>query len=309
MPSKKKARGKGPRAAKSRKAREGGAANNNIDSEMQRLQITNIKNTSKQEDDAALLEAAINLAATEREELGAAAKNDGVNNSKICNHGFVSFPRNHVCVAFFKSFVYEYNAICKFNLPIGDVFKHAYEATKKKFAEVWNDPDKIQRAASHFINYGVNKIVEGNFQASRLCAMSSSFFDQWAAEAMYHNETQGSCKWYIFDALCDWTMMSELHEGDEHTLVSFFRKRIPCKCLDSKYEEVKSIKKIGFCHNPDCSIPGNKTIRSKMLYCTQCRNANYCSRECQESHWPRHKKICAVAANMRAARKSRQKSR
>eukprot|EP00984_Skeletonema_dohrnii_P035641 scaffold35642_cov211-Skeletonema_dohrnii-CCMP3373.AAC.1 len=29
-----------------------------------------------------------------------------------------------------------------------------------------------------------------------------------------------------------------------------------------------------------------------MLYCTQCRVANYCSRECQVADWPEHKNYC-----------------
>ena len=124
---------------------------------------------------------------------------------------------------------------------------------------------------------------------------------------MYQNDTQDSCDWNIFDAFCDWGKLFELRNGDEHTLVSFFRKRIPCKCLDNKYKEVKSIAKIGLCYSKNCSLPGNRAIRSEMLYCTQCRRANYCSKECQVTHWPFHKKFCVDVANTLAAKKSRQK--
>jgi hypothetical protein len=33
----------------------------------------------------------------------------------------------------------------------------------------------------------------------------------------------------------------QANRADEHTLVKFFRKRIPCSCLDEKYQEVKQI--------------------------------------------------------------------
>ena len=306
MPPKKKARGKARRAAKSRKVKEDDGAVNGIDSEMQRLQIGNNKNSIKDDDEEALLEEAINLAATEKKELESAAKNDEINNSKKCYHGYILLPRNHVCVAFIESFVDVYRACCMGNLPIGDLFEHIYEATKTKHAEVWNDPDKVKWVASHFIKLGVDMILEGSaYQAVGRSAIFSSFLELWAAEVICQNKTEAN--WNIFVALCDWTKMSELYYGDEHTLVSFFRKRITCKCLDDKYEEVKSIAKIGFCCNPNCSIPDRKTARSKMLYCTQCRKANYCSRECQVANWPIHKQICAIAANMLAARKSRQK--
>ena len=61
---KEKKRGIARRAAKRRKAREGDAAVNCIDSEMQRLQISS--KSKDDEDEDALLESAINLAAPKR---------------------------------------------------------------------------------------------------------------------------------------------------------------------------------------------------------------------------------------------------
>ena len=317
MPSKKKARGKArrARAAKSGKAKVDDGAVNIIDSQMQRLQISSIKKNSKDDDDEdALLEEAINLATAEKEELEAAAKNSEADNSEVCDHGFDPTPTNHVCQAFIQSFGDVYEACCeesisrcKSNPKIYELFDYIYEATKTIHADVWIDPDMMQRVASHFIIHGTDMILEGNYRHAGIRAMCSSFFEQWAAD-MRENESQDSCEWDIFQTLCDWTKMSELCVGDEHTIVSFFRKRIPCKCLDSKHEEVKSIKKIGICHNSNCSLPDNFALRSKMLCCTQCRNANYCSRECQVAHWPVHKEFCIIDANRLAARKSRQKN-
>ena len=305
MPSKKKARGKARRATKSRKAKEDVAVNG-IDSEMQRLQIgSSERNQEVVEDEDALLEEAINLAVAEKEELEAAAKIDKANISEECFHGFDPLPENHVCVAFIYSFCNEFNVCLEGNQKMTHIFEHIYEATKTKYAEVWNDSDMIQWVASHFIMKGAIGILEGNHNAVRRGAMCSSFLEQWATIVVHAKEAPPS--WDIFAALFDWTKMCELFDGDEHTLVSFFRKRIPCKCLDNKYEEVKSITKIGRCHNPNCSLPLNEAVRSKMLYCTQCRRANYCSRECQVAHWPSHKHLCIVHARMFSARKSRQK--
>ena len=305
---KKKARGKARRAAKSRKAEEDEAVKNGIDSQMQRLQISSNKNTTiKDEGEDALLEAAINLAAAEKEELEAAAKNDEFNNSEMCDHGLVLLPPTHVCEAFIQSFTDVYGACCASYMGIIDSFEKILEATKSKYAEVWNDPDNLQWLASYFLSHGTHFILEGNYHRAGVGAMCSSFFEQWVAMKMYQSDTPTYCNWNIFEALCDWGKISELIRGDMHTLVSFFRKRIPCKCLDNKYKEVKSIAKIGNCYNPNCSLPDNKTVRSEMLYCTQCRKANYCSKECQVAHWPTHKKFCVAAASMRAAQKLRQK--
>ena len=308
MPSskKKKSRGKARRAAKSRKAKEEDGAVNVVDSEMQRLQISNNKNSCKddEDDEDALLEAAINLAASEKEEMemeAATAKND---DSEECHHGYVILPMYHVCVAFVYSFYEESDAFSGLEMRIDHFFKHLYEATRVKYAEVWNDPDKLQLVASLYTKDGVGKILEEGCHAATIRATLVSFFEQWAAVVLYQN----ACDWDIFVASCDWAKMSELIIGDEHTLVSFFRKRITCTCLDNKYKEVKSIAKIGTCCNIKCSLPDNKAVRSEMLSCTQCR-ANYCSRECQAAHWPTHKETCAIRADIAAARKSRQKSR
>ena len=306
MPSKKKkARGKTRRAAKSRKAKEE-EVENGIGSEMQRLHNNKIKNKDDDDEDA-LLEEAINLAAAEREELEATAKNDDVNNSEECHHGLVPYPRNHIFESFLESFDYEYN-VCRgelVNLSLYQVFREVYEATRTKYAEVWNDPRKIQWVASCYLNFAVDLILQKenyfggmkNYFRGRQFATFSCFFDQLA---------QATCDWDIFEASSDWGKIVELYDGDEHTVVSFCRKRIPCKCLENKYKEVASIVKMGICRNLDCSLPGQKAARSKMLYCTQCRRANYCSRECQVAHWPFHKEFC-VAASRLTARKSRQK--
>ena len=34
--------------------------------------------------------------------------------------------------------------------------------------------------------------------------------------------------------------------------------------------------------------------------CISCKQVKYCNRECQISHWPKHKKLCKQLAELRA---------
>ena len=88
----------------------------------------------------------------------------------------------------------------------------------------------------------------------------------------------------------------KFHTADEHTLCSYFRNRIPCSCLDKKYKEVKSVVKKDMCWNTKCKKPNRFEIDSEsMLTCSGCRQACYCSSECQEIDWrARHKKTCGL---------------
>jgi hypothetical protein len=94
------------------------------------------------------------------------------------------------------------------------------------------------------------------------------------------------------ERVVDHSKMVELLLADEHTLVQFFRKQIPCSCLDEKYLEVKSVPKTGYCCSSQCPLPDRMAVRKKMVYCAECRVVNYCSRECQVADWQHHKKEC-----------------
>ena len=106
-------------------------------------------------------------------------------------------------------------------------------------------------------------------------------------------------------ATFDPTKSAELICADEHTLVKYLRKSIPCNCLDEKYKQVKSITKMGLCANPHCCLPDRRAERKTMLYCTRCRSVNYCSPECQKANWSEHKKSCKEASDRSATWESR----
>ena len=289
MPSRKKkskAKGRKPAAGKggADKVAENASAVDQqkkgtpLDSEMQRLRIGD-----KQSEEDALLEEAIKLAAVEEQEIKTKEKEN-------CTHGYnpSSTFQARYCEDFMKKFTESYhsaitllgdNSLYARGYSVTDAFKIACSS----FSSLIGTTNALRyRSNAEHVNpfclaEGTKIILDGKSDDARLPALLALITDVKMSDS-------GPQK------------MMELLAGDEHTLVQFFRKQIPCSCLDEKYKEVKSITKMGICFNGDCPLPDRMATRSSMLCCTGCRMVNYCSKECQEADWPVHKEFCGLTA-------------
>jgi len=170
------------------------------------------------------------------------------------------------------------------NLRLGETFTSAFEATMAKFPEEWKDASKIGLVVTHWVAEGTQCLLDGDIEKACNYA-SSAYFIQDVFSFLNGTKATPNC-----------ARVQELVDADEHTLVSFLKKHIPCCCLDEKYKEVKSTTKMSLCYNEHCCLPDRKVERSKANPCSRCRSAFYCSRECQVADWKRHKFICGVNA-------------
>jgi hypothetical protein len=165
---------------------------------------------------------------------------------------------------------------------LNDKTRAAYQATRDEFTDVWNSQAALQFISSHLMNIGVDCLLEGDIKSASYYATIAYCFDQHVACNLRKDRPR-----------MNWPKMNELYfDPDKRTLVSFFKKRIACSCLDDMYEQVKSVKKLGICYNVNCPLPDRKEIRSFTKCCSRCRRVNYCSRECQEDNWQMHKIFC-----------------
>eukprot|EP00985_Skeletonema_marinoi_P003983 scaffold1742_cov150-Skeletonema_marinoi.AAC.2 len=291
MPSKKKKKSSRDKARKgsSRKKKEGQEKHGTPDKQMERLNIDD-------DTEVALLDEAIKLAAAEKEALKAAIaeKEKTAKKNQGCCHGCVPTLEDvRVALGFGETFVMALDSV-KEQVDIWKLFAVAREATRVKYPEVWADPAKLKMLVSFHLYMATQSVLEGEMIVAKT----------YAAMAFHLEE----CLAISFDktrATLTGAKLLELHRGDDNTLVQYLRKNIPCQCLDAKYEQVKSITKIGFCCNDQCSLPNRRVERRSMVYCTRCRDANYCSRECQEAAWPFHKKQCHAIFDMKAKLDSR----
>eukprot|EP00984_Skeletonema_dohrnii_P026141 scaffold15439_cov67-Skeletonema_dohrnii-CCMP3373.AAC.1 len=199
--------------------------------------------------------------------------------SLVCKHGFDPFQEGD-----------DRNKI--------DAILEAMKAVEDKYPEVIRDSSKMKRILSYFLSEGTDFILNGNENAARTIAAVIIMFEEFIAFSV--QKTQ---------AVLHLQKLMELLIADDHTLVSFFRKRITCSCLDKKHKEVKSIKKMGYCNNKKCPSPRGKVERSKMVYCTRCSVAYYCSRDCQEAAWSDHREVCKEKAERNAKFEQEMRSR
>ena len=276
MPSKKKK----SKAAKGRKPAVGKGADNTaavqqkqgtLNSEMQRLKIGDQQ--AGDEDDA-LLEEAIKLAAVEEQEMKVKEKEN-------CTHGYnTSMFQKGFCEDYFKIYSEAFYAATR----RGDFGLHnkldrltaGFSAARAKYSNELKRDANLLRIKSYSLAEGTKSLLDGNYDDARLCAALVYYMNTFLAGIITSNPEK----------------LLELSSADEHTLVHFFRKQIPCTCLDEKHKEVKSIPKMGICGNRLCPLPDRMAVRSSMLHCTGCRMLNYCSGDCQKVHWPDHKHIC-----------------
>lgn len=268
MPSSKKARGRARRAAKEAKAveeevEETVVANQDgsLEAQMQRLTINNLLRES-----------------------------DAVQ----CRHGYeLEGNEARLCLEFVDEFDRGYDErLHAGEREIRDLITAGVNATMEKFASVLlNDVEKMEHVVSYYVASATQNILDGNDDAAHINASFTSFFE---AHVRYFLKSGANPPIGGVGG----RRIAELQWADMNTLVTYLRKRIPCDCLDKKYEEVKSITKIGLCANSACPLPERKVERKKMFTCSGCSMTYYCSYECQKAHWPVHKKYCKTNSTL-----------
>jgi hypothetical protein len=199
-----------------------------------------------------------------------------------CDHGLASSD-SRSCQDFAEAFVMGFVRTYKNESTLQDAFNAAVDATHDDYADVWQDSVRIEKIISYFLARGVRNILRGNINDAGIDATYACYFEeevvtrlnnssahQLSSSSHSHHSQQS---YYSRSDSGGTTNSSSgshhshriagLRHADEHILINFFRRRIPCSCLDERYRQIRS-----------------KVKRSAMLYCTHCYEPYYCSHEC-----------------------------
>ncbi len=210
-----------------------------------------------------------------------------------CMHGFSDFS-NRGAYEIIKMFFHEF----LFGKEAGDVTK-ALLATMSRFAQCWASIDTISMVQSYFLWLGTDRILNEKQSSftSNMCAYIARIIEQHIEHV--RAGLFGKSDFDLQRTVNCW--LGKAHEliwANDRALVSFFRKRIPCKCLDEKNEERKGQTKSSMCYHEKCKFNRFQRVeKSKTMCCSRCRSAHYCSRDCQVADWPRHKLYCQEIKN------------
>ena len=243
MPSKKKNKSKG----RGKSAKKAGKQGGSLDTQMEQLKIDkDVEDAQTNADEDALLEEAIKLAAAEKEEMDAAASEKEEEQLKVCHHGKNDETKELIC--FIKMFTETFStsaaaagqdSILIANLAV------ATKAVAEKYPDVWYDTSKMKLVVNHFLCNGTQHVLQGDFIRARLTAAMASYLETFI---VFRSGKKMKQNWAEILELCNCE--------DEHTLVKYLRKRIPCTCLDEKYKEVKSTARMGVCFNCTSAVCG-----------------------------------------------------
>ena len=178
-------------------------------------------------------------------------------------------------------------AIACFTIIIGNFEKNG-------LLRMCNDDKKRDWIQKYLATLGTYHLLRADETTATQSSTSLAFASSSSSSSLPHYEMAATIsivllKIELLEAdTSDFTVkMRNLAEGNKRDTVSFFAKRIPCKCLKAMYRQIKSEPKLGLCIHCE-----ERKERRELMVCSLCRKPPDCSVKCQHEHWPKHKVYC-----------------
>jgi len=215
--------------------------------------------------------------------LGWATGEDKFTGAKIqCDHGCGEIPNDidHPVSKFLDDFVAYRDANANIPLDTGMVMRDILQT----HPQIWNDDRYREMTIRILTSMGTNMllIVLGDQDKGTSWAIDMA---RSIVILECYNAVAGSLQM----ALC--SQVAALKRRDLYVVSSsrrdalkFFSKRTACSCLKKMHQEARrTLPNMGVCWG--CL---EEKKRVSLSVCSKCMTAQYCSRECQVTHWPKH---------------------
>jgi hypothetical protein len=191
-----------------------------------------------------------------------------------CNHGCPVLPAPDHAVSLFMdalwadSFVEDKSAV---DLLVDVIYNHQ---------RVWDNATLRKMALDIMLVIGVNFIIFDN-------KVKHPLYIAHAISVFEHNgDGQEGFIVGVYKAI---RVEHDLRCGGEREIIRFFLKRISCSCLKATYSQIKESHPIRM---GGCFTCKQSKKLSLLKLCGQCNIVQYCCKECQAAHWPKHKGLC-----------------
>eukprot|EP00984_Skeletonema_dohrnii_P022324 scaffold11459_cov95-Skeletonema_dohrnii-CCMP3373.AAC.1 len=223
-------------------------------------------------------------------------------NRRGCMHGFIHSEDTSDDLNIHDILETAVEAICiseKNNDRVGGAFENARSATDEKFPSLYKDAAALQLLSQALLCIATDMLLDRRAGGTAAVTLTRFQID-FKAKTMFRGATILAFAEYLSQYVkvklhCSkpffyYHKVHELVCSDERRMVSYASKRIKCSCLDAKFLEIKSDKKMSICNNLDC-IQGKVELKA-LLTCERCRKAHYCSETCQAADFQGHKYDC-----------------
>ena len=200
-------------------------------------------------------------------------------NGGECRHGCPKppLPTGHIASKFVNAFLDKNNK----NACEGLTFAY------KKAPGALNHEANRKLLIDYFVANGIEMLIDSDSYPTWQSSAASMAGAILAFENYDASKDLMAVMVDLFRENPDRLKNQDLAEGCERSLTRFFMKRTSCSCLDAKYAVVKTQPKTGICRH--CKL---RKERCSLFVCSCCERRQYCSQECFEKAWPRHKSFC-----------------
>ena len=216
------------------------------------------------------------------------------NNSILCEHGQRKQRPPDVVIDFTNTFVQSFFVEARLkqcsNKEIISLVSDSLSTTYNNFPGALKKKNNLQFVKENIIFNGTGYLLGEremssygyDQQMALACAVTLMLIDSYDPSTPFPAGT--------FDGrdAKDYLRNVDIINGCKRSLVKYFVKRTPCKCLDEMYSQLKSTTpKMGTCAN--CK---QRIKRTSMFVCTGCERITYCSKACQLADVPNHQEFC-----------------